>query len=325
MNSIAMDTTKELFSWFEAYSTYPNKLPIFIGDKNNKVFCSGADLKYFYSIRNNLEEYYKYFNIHYYLFDKMHEHSNKNFIFIWNGVTMGGGVGLSINGKFRIATESTVFSMPEAKFGFYTNCNYADFIRKFVNVQQALYMSLFAHSYKGYEVYEKSFATNFVLNKYLRNLIVDIKSINYVFEKEDEIKKIIEHYQKISLKEIDFMKIKEEIKYFDDELDNKIFNFNIKTEFINFNENIKKSLEKNYPSLLREYNSRSILTNKLNYEIALSSYDNELRYEDRFNKDVDFNEISVNVGNMFEGARAFFVDKDNNPKWKVNSVEELKL
>jgi len=31
---------------------------------------------------------------------------------------VGGGVGLSINAPFRVATEKTVFAMPETKIGY---------------------------------------------------------------------------------------------------------------------------------------------------------------------------------------------------------------
>ncbi len=39
--------------------------------------------------------------------------SNVPQISIWDGIIMGGGVGISVLGEFRIATEKSLFAMPE--------------------------------------------------------------------------------------------------------------------------------------------------------------------------------------------------------------------
>lgn len=44
-----------------------------------------------------------------------------------NGVTMGGGVGMSFHGKYSIATENTIWAMPELSIGLFPDCGASHF------------------------------------------------------------------------------------------------------------------------------------------------------------------------------------------------------
>lgn len=61
---------------------------------------------------------------------------------------MGGGVGISIHGNIRIATEKTLFAMPEAKIGFFTDVSGGYFLSRLRN-NLGLYLGVCGQRLKG--------------------------------------------------------------------------------------------------------------------------------------------------------------------------------
>ncbi|CAA0842503.1 3-hydroxyisobutyryl-CoA hydrolase 1, partial [Striga hermonthica] len=49
---------------------------------------------------------------------------------ILNGIVMGGGVGASIHGRFRVATENTIFAMPETALGLFPDVGASYFLSR---------------------------------------------------------------------------------------------------------------------------------------------------------------------------------------------------
>lgn len=64
---------------------------------------------------------------------------------------MGGGVGLSVNAPFRIATENTLFAMPETKIGYCPDVGATFFLSR-LDGEIGTYLGLTGESISGRDV-----------------------------------------------------------------------------------------------------------------------------------------------------------------------------
>jgi enoyl-CoA hydratase/carnithine racemase len=85
------------------------------GGNTRPAFCSGGDVKsvYLAGISNDGVLAADFFREEYrlnHMIATQPPHVPQ--VSIWDGVVMGGGVGLSVHGKYRVATENTFFAMP---------------------------------------------------------------------------------------------------------------------------------------------------------------------------------------------------------------------
>ncbi|KAG4077853.1 hypothetical protein HA402_013787 [Bradysia odoriphaga] len=71
------------------------------------------------------------------------------FVSLIDGIVMGSGVGISIHGKYRIATERTVFAMPEIAIGYFPD-KAASFFLPRLQGKLGFYLGMTGHRLKGY-------------------------------------------------------------------------------------------------------------------------------------------------------------------------------
>jgi enoyl-CoA hydratase/carnithine racemase len=308
---------------------------IFKGEDTNKFYCAGGDLKHIYKISKSKEDYHIYRHLAYYamylnyenFWKKLEENNTncrlphaKNQIQIWNGAVMGGGLCFSIYSPYRICTETTLLAMPEAKFGGYANGTFPHFISKFTKPEIALLLSLFSYKLKGLETYLLNFSTHFILNKYIDEFLNEVNkfeqnNIDNIITKfhEQSINEVISQRQNDSLEE---MKKIIEIMFKDINL--------YERDFYKVYRQLENNLENKLPDYYKLLKERSVLCLKINFDLTLSSYDKRFDYIQRFDLESDYNELTVEIGELFEGMRAFFVEKDNKPRWKINTLQDLK-
>ncbi|MGB3627763.1 MAG: enoyl-CoA hydratase/isomerase family protein, partial [Henriciella sp.] len=82
-------------------------------------FCAGGDIRMLQeSGKADGQEARDFFASEYRLNTLIKEYP-KPYVAIQDGVTMGGGVGISVHGTYRVATPNTLFAMPESGIGLF--------------------------------------------------------------------------------------------------------------------------------------------------------------------------------------------------------------
>ena len=85
-------------------------------------------------------------------------------ISVLNGICMGGGVGLTWHSPIKIATDNTVFAMPETAIGFFADVGGSYFFSRVKNgdTSLGLYLGLTGARLKGRELVKWGIATHFI-------------------------------------------------------------------------------------------------------------------------------------------------------------------
>lgn len=82
-----------------------------------RAFCAGGDVVGLHTAgRMGSDEWQGFFHDEYRM-NQAIAHYPKPYVALVDGISMGGGVGISVHAPFRVATEKTLFAMPETGIG----------------------------------------------------------------------------------------------------------------------------------------------------------------------------------------------------------------
>jgi len=90
--------------------------------------------------------------------------------------SLGGGVGLSVHGKYRVATERTLFAMPETRIGLFPDVG-ASYVLPRLGGKLGLYLALTGYRLKGSDVFKAGIATHVCDSSKLPALEQDLISL----------------------------------------------------------------------------------------------------------------------------------------------------
>ena len=267
--------------------------------KDTRGFCAGGDIRMLAeSGAADGSAAQAFFRAEYRLNTRI-KNFPKPYVAFMDGVTMGGGVGISVHGSHRVATERTLFAMPETGLGLFPDVGGGWFLPR-LGPPLGMWLALTGERLKGGDVCSAGIATNFCESK-----VVEAVKASAC---EGELG---------LLEAMDW----DESAAFEKHLDTMQRTF------------WKPSVEEIFAALADEpdeWSAKQLVTLKtksprtlkiahrqLSLGLQMQSFEGNMQMEYRIGS------RQVHSHDFQEGVRAVIVDKDNAPKWNPAALNDV--
>ncbi|WP_257463224.1 enoyl-CoA hydratase/isomerase family protein [Archangium lipolyticum] len=136
LNALDLGMIRALHPALEAWAKEPSVKAVVIRGAGGRAFCAGGDVR---AVAASLgspapegqEPLSRSFFREEYRLNHLIHHYPKPFVALVDGISMGGGLGLSVHGSHRVVTERLVLAMPETAIGLFPDVGGGWFLPRF--------------------------------------------------------------------------------------------------------------------------------------------------------------------------------------------------
>lgn len=183
LNALTLSMVRHIHELLTDWRSEPLRA-ITIESSTDAVFCAGGDIRQIRqnTLDRNLNATDEFFETEYRVNEMLASYPLPVVALI-DGVCMGGGLGLSVHGPFRVVTERAVLAMPETAIGFFPDVGASYFLSRLPG-GVGTYLGLTGARLGAADALEIGLATHYVVSselpRVLRTLAVDIRPVDAV-------------------------------------------------------------------------------------------------------------------------------------------------
>ncbi len=128
LNALTWDMVTAMRAKLIEWERSPAVKAVLVKGAGEKAFCAGGDIRWLYdNTKKDVAHACEFFREEYRLNALIH-HYAKPYVALIDGIVMGGGVGISVHGDFRIVGDRTLFAMPETGIGMFPDVGGGHFL-----------------------------------------------------------------------------------------------------------------------------------------------------------------------------------------------------
>ncbi|ASQ46308.1 enoyl-CoA hydratase/isomerase family protein [Legionella clemsonensis] len=308
LNALTLDMIKAMQQQLLAWEKEADIHAVIVQGEGEKAFCAGGDVRWLYEAGLNKDPEQMQFFWHEYRLNHYIHHFKKPYISLMNGITMGGGVGISLHGSHPIATENFVFAMPETGIGFFPDIG-ASYLLARCPDATGIYLGLTGKRLKAQEAYELGLIKQIIPANKMQEFINRLASIDLSKNAHQQVNACLKEFSM----EHEKASITEHLVTI-----NRCFS--------------QQTIEDIFSALEEEGNEWAItILNNLKQKAPLSLKVTLAQIHKAKAKSlaeclaIDYCVVNqfMHGHDFYEGVRALLVDKDKSPHWQPSSLDEV--
>ena len=297
LNALNLEMAKKFHDKLLEWEEKDNILRVLLVGEG-KHFCAGGDVKSLVLAGKENSLKHDFFKIEYKL-NYLISQFSKEFLSVWNGVVMGGGVGLSIYGDHRLATDNSKFAMPESAIGFFPDVGGSYFLSNLPgNIGK--YIGLTGEVLGLNELIFFGLATNY----FKSNKIEDVKE-KFITRGEISHDNFEVENDTYLIKNMTLI--------------NELFNGNIQTIISNLKSHNSEFSKKILDILLAKCPMSLAISTKLIDDAKGKSLKECLETEFQLSQKI------VYRSDFDNGVNSVLISKDHNPIWEPSTIDEINI
>jgi enoyl-CoA hydratase len=283
----------------------------------NRGFCAGGDLKTLARAVNEksfpvADEFFQ----EEYALDLCIHRFQKPVIVIADGITMGGGLGLSAGANIVIATERTLMAMPETRIGFFPDVGATGWLFTKCPRGYPEYLGLVGYEMEGAECIRLGLASSLTKRGQLPRLRKALQSFpgSLTYEKTIAVQQLKSSLASFFQKDIPA----------NPEMDAWVAtHFSGKTSIQEIMNSLSRCSREDrlcndvYHRLSERSPTALVLT------LNLLRHNEERPLEDVFAAETRAAQFMIRHPDYLEGIRARILDKDDQPHWQPSTIKEV--
>lgn len=290
--SMVRSMTRALLNWRDNDSVRI----ILIDHAEGRGFCAGGDVV---TIARNVDGHVAaaraFFFEEYRLNHLMYTFPKPGVAFM-DGVTMGGGVGISCPCRYRVATERTMFAMPETAIGIFPDVGGGRYLSR-LRGRLAQYLALTSARLNGAECKALRLATHYIASERLDEVKARIA------ENPFRVQAILDEAEELSLPEAPLLARMPMIDrcFASDDLEDILASLDAEGD--PWADATAKTIRAKSPTACR-----------VSLRMLVES-PRQLHFVDEMRMEYGLMVRMIEFSDFREGVRAVLIDKDNAPNW----------